>query len=48
VFVLPSQPLAVDYLPLLRRHQVVTAETLAQPAEKRRKALEIVGDAVGR
>jgi hypothetical protein len=46
VFVLPSQPLAVDYLPLLRRHQVVTAETLAQPAEKRRRALEIVGELV--
>jgi hypothetical protein len=47
VFVLPSQPLALDYLSLLRRHQVVTAETLAQPAEKRRRALEIV-DVVGR
>jgi hypothetical protein len=47
VFVLPSQPLAVDYLPLLRQHQVVTAETLAQPAEKRRQALQIVGEAVG-
>jgi hypothetical protein len=46
VFVLPSQPLALDYLPLLRRHQVVTAETLAQPAEKRRRALEIVGEVV--
>ena len=47
VFVLPSQPLAVDYLPLLRQHQVVTAETLAQPAEKRRQALQIVGEVVG-
>ena len=47
VFVLPSQPLAIDYLGLLRRHQVVTAETLAQPAEKRRRALEIVGEVVG-
>jgi hypothetical protein len=47
VFVLPSQPLAVDYLGLLRQHQVVTAETLAQPAEKRRRALEIVGSVVG-
>jgi len=47
VFVLPSQPLAVDYLPLLRHHQVVTAETLAQAAEKRRQALQIVREAVG-
>jgi hypothetical protein len=47
VFVLPSQPLAVDYLPLLRRHQIVTGESLALPAEKRRRALEIVGDVVG-
>jgi hypothetical protein len=43
VFVLPSQPLALDYLPLLRQHQVVTAEALAAPAEKKRRALEIVG-----
>jgi hypothetical protein len=47
VFVLPSQPLALDYLPLLRQHQVVTAESLALPAEKRRRALEIVGEVVG-
>lgn len=46
VFVLPSQPLALEYLPLLQRHQVVTAETLSRPAEKRRRALEIVGDVV--
>jgi len=42
VFVLPSQPLALDYLPLLRQHQVVTAQALAAPADKRRRALEIV------
>jgi hypothetical protein len=47
VYVLPSQPLAVDYLSLLRGHQIVTAETLAQPAESRRRALEIVGNVVG-
>jgi hypothetical protein len=46
VFVLPSQPLNLDYLPLLRQHQVVTAETLARPADKRRRALEIVGSVV--
>jgi hypothetical protein len=43
VFVLPSQPLALDYLPLLTQHQVVTAQTLAAPADKKRRALEIVG-----
>jgi len=48
VFVLPSQPLNLDYLPLLRQHQVVTAETLARPADKRQRALEIVGEVVGR
>jgi hypothetical protein len=47
VFILPSQPLALDYLPLLRQHQVVTAETLAAPAEKKRRALEIVGAVAG-
>jgi hypothetical protein len=46
VFVLPSQPLALDYLPLLRQHQVVTAEALAAPAESKRRALEIVGAVV--
>jgi hypothetical protein len=46
VFVLPSQPLTLDYLPLLHQFQVVTAETLAAPAEKKRRALEIVGAVV--
>jgi uncharacterized protein with von Willebrand factor type A (vWA) domain len=45
VFVLPSRPLDLDYLPRLHRHQVVTAETLARGADKRRRALEIVADA---
>ncbi len=43
VYVLPSAPLALDYLPLLARHDVVTAESLA---DKRRQALEII-DRVG-
>jgi hypothetical protein len=46
VFVLPSHPLALDYLPLLRQHQVVTAEALAAPSESKRRALEIVGAVV--
>jgi hypothetical protein len=46
IFVLPSGPLALDYVSRLHRHQIVTAETLARAAEKRRRALEIVEDAV--
>ncbi|HVZ74389.1 MAG TPA: hypothetical protein VHJ20_18540 [Polyangia bacterium] len=42
VFVLPSRPLDLPYLSRLRRHHVVTAETLARAAEKRRRALDIV------
>jgi hypothetical protein len=45
VFVLPSKPIDLDYLPRLHRHQIVTAEALARGAEKRRRALEIVEDA---
>jgi len=47
IFVLPSRPMALDYLPLLHRHQIVTAETLARGASTRRRALEIVEDAAG-
>ena len=45
VFVLPSRPIELDYLPRLHRHQIVTAEALARGAEKRRRALEIIEDA---
>jgi hypothetical protein len=45
VFVLPSRPVDLEYLPRLHRHQIVTAESLARGAEKRRRALEIVEDA---
>jgi hypothetical protein len=48
IFVLPSKPMDLDYLPRLHRHQVVTAESLARGAEKRRRALEIVEDATHR
>src|SRR6185369_2861423 len=44
VFVLPSRPLALDYLPLLHRHQIVTPETLARAGAGRRRALDIVDD----
>jgi hypothetical protein len=48
IFVLPSQPLELEYLPLLAGHQVVTAESIARPADKRRRALELVDDVVAR
>ncbi|HXU63424.1 MAG TPA: hypothetical protein VN962_17115 [Polyangia bacterium] len=47
VFVLPSQPLDLEYLPRLHRTQVVTAASLARPADKRRRALEIIDEAAG-
>ncbi|HEY8923367.1 MAG TPA: hypothetical protein VIU64_03240 [Polyangia bacterium] len=45
VFVLPSGPVALDYLGLLHRHQIVTPESLAQATTTRRRALDIVEDA---
>jgi hypothetical protein len=45
IFVLPSRPMNLEYLSLLHRHQIVTAETLARAASSRRRALEIVEDA---
>ena len=47
IFVLPSQPLDLDYLPRLHKSQVVTAASLARTADKRQRALEIVDDAAG-
>jgi hypothetical protein len=45
IFVQPSKPLDLEYLPRLHRHQVVTADTLSRAADKRRRALDIVEDA---
>jgi hypothetical protein len=45
VFVLPSRPMALDYLGLLHRYQIVTPETLARAHTTRRRALDIVEDA---
>jgi hypothetical protein len=42
IFVLPSQDMAVDYLPLLRGHWSVDAQSLARPADSRRTALGLV------
>ena len=47
IFVLPSRPLELEYLPFLHRHQVVTAASLAGTGDRRRRALEIVDDAAG-
>jgi len=47
IFVLPSRPMTLEYLPLLHRHQIVTAETLARASSSRRRALDIVEDAAG-
>ena len=46
IFVLPSQPLDLEYLPLLSGHQVISAESIAHPAERRRRALDVVQDVV--
>ena len=42
---LPSGPLELEYLPLLHKSQVVSADSLGRVAEKRRRALEIVEEA---
>ena len=46
IFVLPSQPLSLDYLPLLSGHQIITAESIALPTDRRRRALDVVRDVV--
>jgi hypothetical protein len=46
IFVLPSQPLALDYLDLLSGHQVITPEAMVHPAERRRRALDVVSNVV--
>jgi hypothetical protein len=44
IFILPSKPIDLEYLPKLHRHQIVTADSLSRAVEKRRRALEIVDD----
>jgi hypothetical protein len=46
IFVLPSQPLLLDYLPHLSGHQLITPESMADPAELRRRGLAVVKDVV--
>jgi hypothetical protein len=43
---MPSQPLDLEYLPLLSGHQIISAESMAQPADRRRRALDVVSDVV--
>ncbi len=45
IFILPSSTLHLDYLPLLQRQQIVSAEALASRSRQVDRALEIVDDA---
>jgi hypothetical protein len=45
IFVMPSRPLDLDYLPRLHGSQIVTAASLGRSADKQRRALDIVDDA---
>ncbi len=47
VFILPSQALHLDYLPLLHKHQIVSEETLSSREQSLDRAMEIVDDATG-
>ncbi|HEX7599762.1 MAG TPA: hypothetical protein VF518_16210 [Polyangia bacterium] len=47
VFILPPPDFALDYLPLLHGHQLVTAASLARPADSRRTALALVDAVTG-
>ena len=48
VFILPSQALHLDYLPLLHRHQIVSEETLSSRERALDRAMEIIDDAATR
>ena len=48
VFILPSQGLHLDYLPLLHKHQIVSEETLSSRERSIDRAMEIVDDATSR
>lgn len=45
IIILPSSELSLEFLPLLHRHQIVDAGTLASRAGRRTRALGIVSDA---
>lgn len=47
VFILPSQALHLDYLPLLHRHQIVSEDSLTSRERSVDRAKEIVDDMVG-
>ncbi|MDX2022223.1 MAG: hypothetical protein SF187_18450 [Deltaproteobacteria bacterium] len=44
VFVLPSRPLALTYLPLLHKHQILTTADFANADARKRRALDILQD----
>jgi hypothetical protein len=44
VFILPSRPLALTYLPLLHKHQVVVAADLGTLESRKRRGLDILQD----
>jgi uncharacterized protein with von Willebrand factor type A (vWA) domain len=48
VFILPSQALHLDYLPLLHKHQIVSEETLSSRERSLDRAMEIVDDVTSR
>jgi hypothetical protein len=48
VFILPSSDVAVEYLDLLHRHQVVDAASLSSREGRRDRALDIIEDASSR
>lgn len=45
IIILPSSEVSLEFLPLLDRYQVVDREALSSRAERRDRALHIVGDA---
>lgn len=45
IIILPSSEVALDFLPLLQRHQIVESTALASRAGRRDRALDIVSDA---
>jgi hypothetical protein len=45
IFILPSSDVTLDYLTLLHRHQIVSAEALSTRKGRKDRALEIVEDA---
>lgn len=45
IIILPSQRIALEWIPLLQRHQIVESGSLASRANRRDRALDIMSDA---